>query len=178
MVKQKTILDQAASQLKEACKASHSHWIAWMELTDAGWKFSLECGITPPRRRALNDFISKEKTSSWLAGALSSGRVRSRKTSPEALELGCQHVYAFPCQLAQRILVVGADGLDTYAENLLRILAMQPLSVPLHEKTVVDIPLWLQEPGFDAPYNTQHTFDRILEYLTKRIPCSHSSAAA
>lgn len=170
-------VDQVANQLKEACKATGARWLTWLEHSEAGWYFSSASGLTQARQRVLSQFISGPKTSSWLAGALGSGRTRSHATGSRAAGLGCQRIYAYPCQPSHRILVVGADGLDTYAENLLRILAMQPQAAPASDSqgvvNEVEVPLWPLEPGLETSYDPQHTLESILEYLTGRIPCRY-----
>ena len=174
---EKIIIDQAVNQLKEACKSTGARWITWLEHGDAGWYFSSESGLNQARQRVLSQFINGPKIAIWLAGALGSGRLRSHATGPRAASLGCLRIFAFPCQSAHRILVVGADGLDTYAENLLRILAMQPLSITSSDTqsvvSEVDVPLWPLEPGLETSYDPQRTLESILEYLAERITCSH-----
>ncbi|MBN2146629.1 MAG: GAF domain-containing protein [Anaerolineales bacterium] len=170
-------VDQAANQLREACKATGARWITWLDHDQAGWHFSSENGLTQARQRLLSQFISAPKTASWLAGALSSGRTRSHATGSKAAGLGCQRIYAFPCPFTHRILVAGSDGLDTYAEGLLRILAMQPQTDPSPDAPAVvgevDVPLWPLEPGLETSYDPQRTLESILEYLSRRISCSH-----
>lgn len=170
-------VDQLVYQLRQACKATGARWITWLEHNEVGWHFSIASGLNQTRQRMLSQFISGTKTASWLAGALSSGRTRSRATGPDATGLGCQRIYAFPCQQTHRILVVGADGLDISAESLFRILAQQPQNETLSDNQgivgEVSVPLWPLEPGLETSYDPQRTLESILEYLSKHISCSY-----
>ena len=170
-------VDHAGSQLKEACKATGARWITWLEHNQSGWYYSSESGLTSTRRRFLDQFIRNIRTANWLAGALVSGRMRSHASGEIASGLACQRIYAFPCQPAHRILVVGADGLDANAESLLRVLAMQPppTIAPDGQSEVndVEMPLWPLDPSLETSYDPQLTFESILQYLTERVACTH-----
>jgi two-component system NtrC family sensor kinase len=177
----KTSSDQAIIQLKEACKASGARWITWLDHNEGGWCFASQSGLSKSRQQLLDQFISETKIATWLAGALGNGRTRSHAIGTQAASLGCQRIYAFPCQPAHRVLVVGADGLDTYAETLLRILSLQP--APNQSSDVqnvgseVELPLWPLEQSLESSYDPQRTFESVLDYLTQRIACAHAFLA-
>ncbi len=177
----KIILDQAVIQLKEACKATGARWITWLEHNESGWYFSASSGFNHARKEALSQFINNPKISTWLAGALGSGRVRSHAVSSKAAGLGCQRVYAFPNQAIHNLLVVGADGLDSFAEKLLHILSLQPLlETPPEAQRVVtpeDVSRLPLEPGWEPSYDPQHTLESILEYLAGHVNCNHAILA-
>lgn len=174
-------IDQSANQLREVCKVIGARWITWLDHGDNGWYLSSAYGLNQTRQHAFSDFMSSSKTSAWLAGALGSGRMRSHATALKSIPLGCQRIYAFPCQQTHRILVVGADGLNIYAESLLRLVAMQPQALaPAEPQNIggeVDVPLWPLEPGLETSYDPQRTFESILEYLAGRISCTYGILA-
>ncbi len=113
-----------SAQLREACKITRARWAAWLTFAAGGWTIPLQFNLVKSRQASLQEFVKHPETTSWLAGALSSGRIRSRQTGADAPALGCQRVYVFPNVLARCALLVGSDGFEKTAENLFRILAL------------------------------------------------------
>ena len=112
-------------QLQEACKISGSRWGIWLKLVKKGWEFHYSHGISKSRQVILAKFIKSRKNATWLAGALSSGHIRSTQTATSADALGCQRIYVFPSNQSRWVLLVGTNKLDRVCEGLFRVLSMQ-----------------------------------------------------
>ncbi len=126
-----------AVQLKEASKLTRTRWAAWLQLIEGRWKFVLPINLSKGKQAVLLDFIGDADTATWLAGAFTSGRMRSRQTGSYSAALGCQRLFVFP-SLQKRssraipgVLLVGADNLEKASENIYRVLA---LNSPIREE--------------------------------------------
>jgi signal transduction histidine kinase len=161
-------------QLKEACKITGAHWALWLNHVSNGWDFGLRYALSRPRLKNLNEFIHDPKTASWMAGALSSGRTRSRDTGAYSVRLGCQRLYLYSNNNARCVLLVGADQLDKQSEGFFRILSKNPQSTT-HPISVFNEPLstsrWPHEVELEASYVPESVLRNVLEYLAEALPC-------
>ncbi|MCP4425277.1 MAG: hypothetical protein GY803_12345, partial [Chloroflexi bacterium] len=107
--------------LKATCKITKAKWSALLTCIDEGWRYEATHGLTKGRRAALQTFIQQPKTAVWLAGGLSSGRIRSRATGASLKTLQCVRIYAFPDSQHQTMLLAGADDLDKLARDTFRL---------------------------------------------------------
>lgn len=166
-------LDTLAEQLKQTTKLAGARWAAWLKRSEEGWDFHLPSNLSKTRQAALEKFIAQPSTSTWLAGAFSSGRTRSRGTSEFASALGCERVYAFANPTAKSVLLLGCNSLSGNLQGFLRILAQSdpaaqaapeiPLSKHSH--------LWRMDTGPDFSYSPQHVMDWVLETLAGVVHC-------
>ncbi len=166
--------------LKEACKASGARWTAWLAPGEPDWLFGPNHGLSKSRQKALAEFLADPKTATWLAGALSSGRRRSRATRTFSRRLGCDRVFIFPNPQAQRLLLVGADRMGKTTLGLFHIVSMSALANTVAEVTLdaepADIPVWPLEVGLEA-YNPQSTLENILSFLSRDLSCDFAYLA-
>lgn len=117
------------SQLKESSKLLGARWTAWLVHSHGEWGFTLQYGLNKARKSALMEFLGQPKTSAWLAGAFSSGRVRTGNFGRFSPDVGCQRLYIFPNPQAHSSLLVGADELTRESQAFFRILALRPPDV-------------------------------------------------
>lgn len=161
------------SQLQQTCKLTGARWAAWLKFTDDGWDLGLQNGLSKTRRSALIKFINQPQTANWLAGALNSGRIRSRKADQFASTLGCERTYLFSNSQAQSVILVGANQLSRESQGFFRVVAQSDSfeqvspEFPLFEQSVAR----LQEIGGDVSYNPQEVFIWALDILRNAVNC-------
>jgi len=160
-------------QLQQTCKLTGARWAAWLKFTDDGWDFGLQNGLSKARRSALVKFIHQPQAANWLAGSLSSGRIRSRKTDQFAGSLGCERTYLFSNSQAQSAILVGANQLSRESQGFFRVIAQSDSfelvspEIPLFEQSFTR----LQEIGGDVSYNPQSVFIWALDILRNAVAC-------
>lgn len=159
-------------QLKQTCRLTGARWAVWLEPDKSGWDIGVQHALNQTRLAALREFLSQPNTSHWLAGAFSTGRVRSRSTGNQARTLGSERVFIFPNLAEHAVLVVGADQLTRREKEFYRILSESPpfeaiAEIPLDDRLLLR-PL---EVEFDTTYNLSGVLERILQYLVKLVSC-------
>ena len=115
-------------QLKQACKLTGARWAVWVARYGLGWEFLCHFGLVKPRQAALAAALRLPETSAWLAGALNSGRTRSRSPGDLAETLGCRRIFAFASPGSPEGTLVGAGDLGKAEQSLFHILALAPPS--------------------------------------------------
>jgi signal transduction histidine kinase len=131
-----------AAQLRSVCKMPGASWAIWLAREGNQWNFYPPESLSKARRTALRNLIAEPQTSNWLAGALSSGRVRSHTTSIYSQQLGSHHVYIFPNPKAKALILVAADQLEKSQRDFFQVLAMIcpleffPLDIRLEEEVL------------------------------------------
>ncbi len=162
-------LNTFSSQLKETCKLTGSRWAAWLKREGQQWELLTGISLRKAQREALLSFLQQPKTAAWLAGALSSGRVRFR--SPGAgSALSVEHVYAFPNPREPLILLVGVGKLDATAQGYFRVLAREPAPRAAARPAAKT----RRMPGkldLEAFYHPDELMERILDSLVTLQPC-------
>ena len=128
-----------AAQLRSTCKLTGASWAIWLTREGDQWNFYPPESLSKARTTALRNLIAESPTSNWLAGALSSGRVRYRTTGEYSQSIGSQQIFIFPNPKAKAMLLVGADQLEKSFQDFFQVLAMTcpleffPLDVRLEE---------------------------------------------
>lgn len=117
------------AQLQFAWKQSKARWVAWLHYRNQEWVIGLQNGLSQARLINLKNFLEDPGRINWLGGALASGRTRWQECGESAAKLNCGRIYLFPNPETHQILAVGSDGLDTGAENILRLLALSPSQI-------------------------------------------------
>lgn len=131
--------DTIAAQLRGTCKLTSASWAIWLTREGDQWNFYPPEAIGKARRSALRNLITTPPTSNWLAGALSSGRMRSRTTGEFSEQIGCQRIFIFPNAKAKAMILVGADRLAKTQRDFFQVLAITcpfeffPLDVRLED---------------------------------------------
>ena len=102
------------SVLKDACQTTDAIWAACIERGERGnegWRFEAAYRLNKKRRNFAKKYFSLGTVDSWLCGALTGGKPRSRKL-PKDLQLGVTHLYIFPIIETRKIILVGAKDLS------------------------------------------------------------------
>jgi len=157
-------------QLAESCKVSRAQWVVCMHYTEGYWTLTSQYAIRKSQEAALFEYLLNSKVTSWLSGAVSNNRVRSRDVGVWAERLGCQHLYAFPVYASSMVFIVGADRLEKSGEGVWRILALNNSCASAREPYTVQ-PTPLLDSGLEAPYDPADSFLNILGSLVGIIPC-------
>ncbi len=110
--------------LREACRLSGARWAAWLVYADEQWLVRQAAGLTAKQRKALRRLVAQEGIRRWLAGGVSSRRVRTRRLPvAEAQALGVGRVAWFPLPTGEGGLLVGGEGLTKASEGIWRLTA-------------------------------------------------------
>jgi signal transduction histidine kinase len=112
------LVNAVNSQLTQACKLSGAKWSVCLQQTGAGWSIIQSTAISSSRLSAIKELLGKPEFTAWLAGGLQTGRMRSRSVGDSIKKIGCQRIFSFGKRRAEYVLLVGADGLSTDAQNL------------------------------------------------------------
>ena len=157
------------SLLKESCEITGADWAVCAEHGNAGWRFEENYRLNKERGRLVENYVNLGTVDRWLCGALAGGKSRIRKF-PEDLELGAEHLYAFPIAKTQKTILVGGKELKKKDKRIWRLmasagdfsqadLALQPAdSFIFGGQTSVP---------YDLPRSLAHILTRIIQY----IPC-------
>ncbi len=157
------------SLLKESCEITGAGWAVCAEHGRAGWRFDGKYRLNKERQRLAENYVNLGTIDRWLCGALAGGKSRRRQL-PEDLELGAEHLYAFPIARTQKIILVGGKELEKKDKRIWRLMAsagdfshadlvLQPAdSFIFGGQTSVP---------YDLPGSLGHILARIIQY----IPC-------
>ena len=116
--------DIFSKQLKQTCQATGARWALWVRPTENGWSFGIGHALYRLREKALEQFLRQPKTGSWLAGALSGGRMRTKNIATLFDKLKCRQLYVFPNIEKQNAILVGADRLSDEGRAFFRVLSL------------------------------------------------------
>jgi signal transduction histidine kinase len=150
-------------QLHTACKLTHAQWAAWLVYQQNQWEILITSGIS---KNVLNHFktiLRKDQVNRWLAGALSTGRVRWRESGSEFLPVGGKRVFIIPNPETMQILFVLADNLDKQALALFRVVGLNPPQLTAEFQTYPHDIL--------PPSSTSVSLDEILSLLVQKLHC-------
>lgn len=167
-------MTRAERQLKEACRVTGANWAIWVERSDIGWEEGPGYGLNQSRLKVLRSHMQNKKTTTWLAGSLSSNRPRWQSLNNISASLRASRLYAYPSSARLLLLLVGADPMDRIADGFFRYLAANP---PLElsndailRQSHTEAPLWPVASHMEASYDPQQTLESILEKLANQIP--------
>jgi two-component system NtrC family sensor kinase len=155
--------------LVEACKITEAHWAASLHYSEGNWIVWYQCAFHKNQKAALFEYLQEPKAASWLSGAMSNHRVRSRDVGKWAVQLGCQRLFAFPGNSSSIVLIAGVDKLNKNMEAVWRMAALN-----FTEKTLPTVstsqPAVSLESGLEAPYDPSDSFQNILSSMVGIIP--------
>ncbi|MBL6961595.1 MAG: hypothetical protein ISR59_10835 [Anaerolineales bacterium] len=81
--------------LKDACQITGAFWAACIEKNNSGWIIEASYRLNKKRRGLVRDYFYLKAVDTWLCGAITGGRSRSRKL-PEGPDFGVKRLYTFP----------------------------------------------------------------------------------
>lgn len=159
-------------QLDRTIKLTGARWAVWVKIIDSEWAVLLEAGLSKIRSREVNTHLWLPGNKAWIAGALSSGRVRSRQLHKTAIPLGCDRIYLFPNSETQTAIIVGGDQLSKESQGFFKILALIDPSNQLNGAgTELDENLiWPNDFSLGAYGNPEKVFNWIIQVMSKSLP--------
>lgn len=156
-------------QLAEACKLSASRWVVCAHFLTGAWSLAYRYGLKKHQESGLIEYLKNPKVASWLSGAVSNKRVRSRKTNTWDSRLGCQFLLVLPAGVSTNAIIVGIDRLDKRVQAIWRIVAINYPGVVPPSSISLSVPLL--ETGLEAPYDPADSLQNILSSLVGVIHC-------
>jgi signal transduction histidine kinase len=114
----------STNQLAKTCKLTGAGWAVWLKRKEKTWDLVLPGNLSKARQATIMSLIQESEAAAWLAGALSSGRTRSRQCGSYSARLNCQRIFAFPNPAERALLLVGAGDLDKTGLQIFQILAL------------------------------------------------------
>lgn len=158
-------------QLTRVCKETSTAWAACLVRSSSAWQYTVGFRMSKRRLQAIHAFLGQPAVGRWMAGALSSGRTRSRSTGERAKALACERVYIFPNASAQAVIMVGGSELTSQDRNIYRVLA---LGIPAGGfSELADQTRSLHETleiSGEVTYNFQDSMERVLGVVAKNLP--------
>lgn len=154
--------------LKNTCLITGATWVACMEHSQAKWEITGAYRLTKKRQAWLESYIADKKVDSWLSGALSAGRSRSRKLATNATA-GVPHVHLFPLTAAKHIFIVGAEELSAKDKSVWRLLS-QTASPPERNFSVELSDAFIFGGQMPVPYNLSYSLEWILTRILQYVP--------
>jgi len=158
-----------AEQLKGTCKQSGARWAVWLFRGGKGWDFVLEHAVSKTRHNSLLEFIHLPEISTWLGGAFSSGRTRSRNCGEYQVALGIERVYVFANAAEKTALLIGANGLSGDSQAFFRVLSLARLREPRFKVSDDQIDQSLDDDGAAAS-DPKSALDRLLGMVVRELP--------
>jgi len=154
-------------QLKEASQLTNAAWSALVERDAGKWRVVTRYRLTKKFQTSLIKFLGKSEVDAWLCGALSGGQSRS-VSLPETSKMNADRLYAFPLQGLSRVVVVGAEQLDSKAGRIWRLavsgmgddIAFQ--QIDSSQASSVAISLLIPDLDSESPYDLPRALDRAL----------------
>jgi signal transduction histidine kinase len=158
-------VNRVETLFKEACQLTEACWVARIALMGEAWQVETSYKLSRLRMEALQKFLSAKGNASWLGGALTGGRVRT-KTMPET-GLGCQHLYLFPCEQPKNLLITACSQEFSAQElGIWRIIAQFGAG---QAGQADDLPA--AQVNLVAPYDVRRTCEAILRDFRAKVPC-------
>ena len=168
----KNRLDVLSMQLKDVGKLTSASWAILLKHVGHQWVIVLRHDLTKSKETALTSFIQKPAIATWLAGSLTTGRMRTHQTGELTKNMGCERVFVFPNPDNQAVILVGADQLDKQSRNIFRILTkgmlLEGLQSASSENFFVEL---LGELNVGVFYDLSVLLDRVLAILLRYIAC-------
>lgn len=166
------MMDTPLSQrLKEACRLTDACWAAYAFREGGAWRLGDAYHLSRAAQGALTGLLNEPGSATWLGGALTGGRVRSRSI-PGNNKLSCAHLYAFPAGV-MTLVVAGAESELTARDQRIWKLATfsepfpppSPGEVGLLQQTVMELQNTQQE--LQARISAQHEAEARLIQAAK-----------
>lgn len=155
--------------LKDACQITGALWAACIEKNNSGWIIEASYRLNKKRVRLVRDYFELKAVDTWLCGAITGGRSRSRKL-PEGPDFGVERLYTFPLRETQKIIIVGAN------EQLKKDQRVWCLLTNSGNFYSDNLDLQLEDAfifGGQAaiPYDLPRSLTRVLAQIVHYIPC-------
>jgi signal transduction histidine kinase/putative methionine-R-sulfoxide reductase with GAF domain len=174
-------------QLAAACKLTNSRLAVWLVHRDGSWFGHTQAGLRKNQQQFLHAILQDPAIITWLAGALTSGRMRWHVLNNEQSRILCNRFYVFPNTQTRQLLLVGANVLDKNAQSIFRLLVTRPPTptpisfgsdplqstdkVPRGESTYKETLPSLHQLEQETGLSSGLALDSILDHVVKTIRC-------
>ena len=155
--------------LKNACQITGATWAACAERGNENWQFTSFYKLNKRRRTFAKNYFRLGTVDSWLCGALTGGKARSRKL-PEKLNLGAEYLYVFPIPETQKTILVGAKDLSKKDKEIWRLLTKSG-SFGAKELDLQPADAFIFGGQTSVPYDLPRSLSRVLMQIVQYIPC-------
>jgi len=166
--------NRIGQQLKEASQLTNAAWSVLLERDAGKWNVITHYRLGKKFRSNLIEFLGKSEVDSWLCGALSGGQSRS-VSLPEDSNMNAGRLYAFPLQGLSRVVVVGAEQLDSRDGRIWRLAipGMANDIIPQHVDSSlassVAASLLIPDLDSESPYDLPRALDRALTAFIRLV---------
>ena len=124
------------NQLQHMCRVSQARWIANVQCIQNTWQVTQTYGLSKKRFGMLSAYLDNSTITTWISGALTSGRTRTRNLGADAKAMGVQKLFLFPAENSNQVLLVGADDLEKLTREWFRNVQMySPIATSDNEET-------------------------------------------
>ncbi|MCH7480068.1 MAG: GAF domain-containing protein [Chloroflexi bacterium] len=167
-------LDNSAifKQLKDTCKLTKSRWVAIIEPSEDSWLLSWEYGLSKPRKNFFNKYLEESKIVRWFNQVSKVDRIRWRKLGEDGEVLGCERIYAIPNTSVSKIIVVGADSLDSISKKYFNVLSHGIQSAEVFKmSTLINLSSHSAEKHSDEfSHEPEKAFYNVLQSVNAYLP--------
>ncbi len=158
-------------RLKEACQLTDACWAAYIFREGDVWRLGDVHHLSRASQAALAGLLNEPGSATWLGGALTGGRVRSRPT-PENKKFSCERLYAFPAGVMTLVVVGSQSELTARDQRIWKLATFSepfpppsPGEVGLLQQTVIELQNTQQE--LQARISAQHEAEARLIQAAK-----------
>ncbi len=138
-------------RLKEACQLTAACWAVYAFREGDVWRLGDVYHLSKASQAVLVGLLNEPGSASWLGGALTGGRARSRPV-PENKKLSCARLCAFPAGVMTLVVVGSPSELTTRDQRIWKLATFSepfpppsPGEVGLLQQTVIELQNTQQE---------------------------------
>lgn len=158
-------------RLKEACQLTNACWAAYTFREGDAWRLGDAHHLSRASQAVLVGLLNEPGSATWLGGALTGGRVRSRPI-PENKKLSCGRLTAFPAGVMTLVVVGSQSELTPQDQRIWKLATFSepfpppsPGEVGLLQQTVMELQNTQQE--LQARISAQHEAEARLIQAAK-----------
>mgnify|MGYP000309576346 CR=1 FL=1 len=155
-------LDAVRFQLKEACHLTGAAWAACLSSPPNAGHFLVSYRLRASCQKRLKAYLSNLRETIWNEGMGSRPKIRWKVF--EEFACGQGRLYVFPSANGRVFLLVQAEGLETEALNLWRLVALGLTDEVPAAELIPDLQA-------DIPYNTPRALESVLNSIFGVVPC-------
>ncbi len=159
-------------QLDRTIKLAGARWAVWVQMDGSNWVVLLDAGLSKLRCREIKSHLWLPGNKAWIAGGLSSGRVRSRQVNNTATSLGCDRIFLFPNSEAQTAIIVGGEHLSRESREFFKILVLMDPSQKFNSAGAEfdENLIWPKDFSLGAANDLEKVFQWIIQVMSKSLP--------
>ena len=171
MYNQRMTDNPLVQRLKEACQLTETCWATYVFREGEVWRLGDGYHLPKTAQGTLVELLNEPGSATWLGGALTGGRARSRSIA-ENKKLSCGRLYAFPSGVMTLVVVGCASELTARDQRIWKLATFSepfpppsPGEVGLLQQTVIELQNTQQE--LQARINAQREAEARLIQAAK-----------